>query len=66
MTSSRVNPIEDIIARYYLFYAQMSNLKATIERMPVNEVDKANCVRQLGNVEGGFLQTYIVNGAFVS
>lgn len=45
-------PIEDAITRYYLFFAQMDNLKATLQRLPVNNVEKANCVRQLQNVEG--------------
>lgn len=46
------SPIEDAITRYYLFFAQMDNLKATLQRLPVNNVEKANCVRQLQNVEG--------------
>lgn len=46
------SPIEDAITRYYLFFAQMENLKVTLQRLPVNNVEKANCVRQLQNVEG--------------
>ena len=46
------SPIEDAIAKYYLFFAQMENLKVTLQRLPVNKVEKANCVRQLQNVQG--------------
>ena len=46
------SPIEEAITRYYLFFAQMDNLKATLQRLPVDNVEKANCVRQLQNVEG--------------
>lgn len=46
------SPIEDAITRYYLFFAQMENLKVTLQRLPVNNVEKANCVRQLHNVQG--------------